>query len=91
MINLRVRYLCAIAAAVDATLVFGGVPLQRYSWTVATQPSPDATLVLMLIGANVLLLGVALCGVCVSTALARRGVRIVARHAARFFARPSRA
>jgi hypothetical protein len=91
MMRIRTRYICASIAIADAALVFGGVPLQRYSWSVAAQTAPDSNLVLMLIAANVGLLLLALGGLLASMVLARRGVRFAFRHAARFFARPSRA
>ena len=91
MMRLRTRYVFAGVATIDATLIFGGVPLQRYSWNVALQPSPDPTLVLLLLAANIALLLIALCGVYATMTLARRGFGLAVRRAARFFARPSRA
>jgi hypothetical protein len=91
MTRIRTRYIIACIAIADAALVFGGVPLQRYSWSVAAQSAPDSNLVLTLIAANVGLLLLALCGMLASLVLARRGVRFAFRHVSRFFARPSRA
>jgi|GEM_PF-6587458 len=91
MKRIRTRYFCAGLALADLALVFGGVPLQQYSWSVALQADPDVRLVLMLIAANVALLILAVCAMLASLIVARRGVHFALRRVAKFFARPIRA
>jgi hypothetical protein len=90
VIYVRTRYLCACVAITDAAVIFGGVPLQRVSWSTAMQPDPDAHTVLMLIAANVALLVVALIGLSAAAILGRRGVRFAFKRVSKSFARPTR-
>ncbi len=87
----RSRYLCASIALCDAALVVAGVPLQRYSWSIAEQPQADPQTILLLLLANIALLGLMVCGMLAAVVLTRRGMRLTFRHVSRFFARPSRA
>lgn len=91
MMYVRSRYLCGVIALSDAALVSGGVPLERYSWSIASQPVVNAQLVLLLLLANFAMLALLLCGMLSAIVLTRRGVRLTLRHVSRFFARPTRA
>ncbi len=91
MMYVRSRYLCAAIAVSDVVLLAAGVPLQRYSWSVASQRAVDPQTILVLLLANVALLALLLCGMLSAIVLTRRGVQLTLRHVSRFFARPSRA
>jgi len=91
MMYVRSRYLCAVIAVSDTALVGAGVPLQRYSWSVASQTPVDPKMVLLLLLANFTLLALLLCGMFCGVVLTKRGVQLTLRHVSKFFARPSRA
>ena len=87
MMYVRTRYLCAVAAACDAAVVGGGVPLQRYSWTLAQSNTADAQDILMALAANLALLVVAALGLCTAYVLARRGTMLMIRRFAGAYVR----
>lgn len=86
----RSRYLCLVAAASDAALLFAGPPLQYLSWSSA-RGNPSTNTVLLLLAANIALFFFLTCGMICSVILARRGIRLVFRRVSRSFLRPSRA
>ncbi|HZZ64587.1 MAG TPA: hypothetical protein VFE17_03745 [Candidatus Baltobacteraceae bacterium] len=86
----RSRYLCLVAAASDAALVFGAPPLQYLSWSTA-RANPSMNTVLLLLAANIALFMFLTCGMVCSMILARRGIRLAFRRVSRSFVRPSRA
>lgn len=72
-------------------MLFGGIPLQRYSWAVVHRPLVQTHTVLMLLLANLVLLALAMCGFAAAVLLARRGFLIAVKRVATSFARPNRA
>ena len=88
---MKTRYLCGFVLASDAVMLLGGVPLMRYTW-LAIARQADTSVLLLLLVANLTLLGLCLCAMLASAVAAQRGARFAfTRLSRRFFAQRSRA
>ncbi len=89
MMYVRTRYLCLFVAGSDATLIGGGVPLQKYSWDLASSGNADVHSILVALVANLAMLVVALCGLMGGCLLLQRGAFFMIKHFAATFVRSS--
>lgn len=74
MKHVRTRYVLAALAIADATLLLGGVPLQRYSWIAARDPAAagGTQTLWMLLAANLGMLLVAFAAMYAAMLLSKR-------------------
>lgn len=56
MKNIRARFLFLVVVAADVTIIFGGIPLLRYTYLALAQRAGDVPLLLQLLVANLSLM-----------------------------------
>ena len=88
MTHVRTRYLLVCVGVSDLTLLAGGIPLQRYSWSLV-HANPDVHAIWLALAANVALLLFMLCGFSAMFELARRGAWMLIRRYAAAVALPT--
>jgi hypothetical protein len=85
------QFLFAVIVAADATIVFGGIPLLRYTYLALSEHATDVSLLLQLLVANMTLLLLCVAAMWACGMLGIRAVRGVFRLVPIVFSRPSRA
>lgn len=91
MMYVRTRYLCAGIALSDAALVGAGIPLQKYSWSLANSPGADVHSILLALLGNLALLAVLVCGFACASIVAQRGAFLLLRRYAATYVRANSA
>lgn len=91
MMYVRTRYLCACVVVSDAALIGAGIPLQKYSWSLANSQGADVNAILLALLGNLALLAVLVCGFIAATVLAQRGAFLLVRRYAAAYVRQNSA
>lgn len=87
---IRKRFLFAVVVAADLTIIFGGLPLLRYTYVALSRHVTDATVLSQLLVANVAMLLLVIAAMFAWGMLGARAIRGLIRLGPTIFAQPIR-